>query len=162
MKANSSNIELVTYGYPTISLGRSLDTAAAGERHMESGYEELVGGRHIKDALAGGNGLVLVVVDVDVPVGPLDRGHIVDTGVGPDQQTLALALDVKGHHTDGVSGGIHRADTRYHFVARLNEDRPVGEWLADLHEQLSVEFTRLADALAASPEVELCHPEHVA
>src|ERR1700733_14186755 len=128
---------------------------------MEAGYEELVGGRYIKDALAGGNGLVLVVVDVDVPFGPLDRRHIVDTGVGPDQQTLALALDVKGHHTDGVSGGIHRADARYHFVARLNEDRTIGEWLADLHEQLSAEFTRLADALAASPEVELCDPEHV-
>ena len=69
MKADVSKIELVTDRYPAIAADRFLHIADARERHVETGYEQLVGRYHIEDSLAGGHGLVLVVVDVDLPLG---------------------------------------------------------------------------------------------
>jgi hypothetical protein len=57
MKADVSQIELVTYRYPAIAADPFLHVAYAGERHVETGYEQLVGRHHIEDSLAGGHGL---------------------------------------------------------------------------------------------------------
>src|SRR5690242_21143212 len=61
-----------------------------------------------------------------------------------------------------MAGGINGCYARDDFIAGLDECRTVGQRQTDLDVQLAIEFPRLADVLAALPEVEICGAEHVA
>src|SRR5689334_1682384 len=155
-------VQLIADRDPAIGAATALHHAQAGERHVVAGDERPVGRRHVEHALARRRRLLLVVVDVELPVRPLERHDVVAAGVGPDQQPLALALDVVGHHAGRMAGHVDRADAARDLVARLDEAGTVGERHRDLDEQLAIELARLAHVLAALPEIELGRAEHVA
>ena len=64
--------------------------------------------------------LVLVVVDVEMQIGPLQRHHVMAGGVGPVDHALALALDGEGHQPGRMPEGVDRADAGHDLVARLD------------------------------------------
>src|SRR5512144_3333707 len=61
-----------------------------------------------------------------------------------------------------MAGGVNGCYAWDDFIAGLDECRTVGQGQADLDVQLAIEFPRLADVLAALPEVEIGGAEHVA
>src|ERR1051326_3355754 len=157
-----SEIELVADRNPAIRAAAALDRAEPRERHVVAGDEQALSRRHVEYALARRDRLLLVVVDVELPLRPLERDDVMPAGVGPDQELSALALDVVRHHPRRMAKHVDRADTGRDLVARLDEARAVGERNRDLYEQLAIELARLAHVLAALPEIELDRAEHVA
>ncbi len=128
---------------------------------MEAGDHEPLARHHGEDALAGGHRLLLLVVDVEMQVRPLQRHHIMAAGIGPVEQALAFALYMERQQTGRMSEGVDRADAGHHLVARLDEGRALGERQTDFHVELAVELARLAHVLALLPEVEIGGAEHI-
>src|SRR5512147_3087919 len=61
-----------------------------------------------------------------------------------------------------MAGGVDGCYAWDDFIAGLDECRTVGQGQADLDVQLAIEFPRLADVLAALPEVEIGGAEDIA
>src|SRR5258708_28370517 len=82
-------------------------------------------------------------------------------GVGPVEQSLALALDQVSNHSRRMTCRIDGPDPGHDLVARLDEAGSISKRHSDLHEQLAIEFSCIAH-VTALPEIEFSSAEHIA
>src|SRR5512136_3430983 len=119
--------------YPTVAALPFLHVADTGERHVKTGDEELVGRKHVEDALARRDRFVFIVIHLEVPFRALHGHYILSAGISSDHETLAVTLDMECQQTGRMPGSVDRGDARHDLIAWLDECRTIGQWHADFY-----------------------------
>jgi hypothetical protein len=91
-------VQLITYWRPAITACRFFNESQAGEWHVKASHEKVIGRNHVEDALARKHGLILIVIDIKVPIWPLNGHDVMDAGIGPNEKAFSPTFDVIRHH----------------------------------------------------------------
>jgi hypothetical protein len=124
--------------------------------------KQLFGCEHVEDSFTGGDSLVLVVIHLKMPLRSLHGHYVLGEGIGSDHKSLAIAFDVESEQPRRMTSGIDSRNPGNHFVARLDEGRPVGQGYTYLYIQFSIEFPSFPYVFAAFPEIEICGAKDIA